>query len=236
VARSRRFLLRLLLTAAFTAAVLVFVSTPPAPLSTTPIDASIYTLRGAFHIHTIQSDGALDRRQIALAASRAGMHFAIFTDHGDGARPPYPPEYIHGVLCIDGVEVSTNQGHYVALGAGQAPYPLGGDADAVAEDVARLGGFGIAAHPFSPRAGLAWSDWNVPLDGLEWLNADSDWRDESRTDGADARAARIRLPSGRRPDIAARSPSGGPRKTGRARRKAPRNRTRRPRRARGIRR
>ena len=139
-------------------------------------------LRGAFHIHTIQSDGALNREEIALAASRAGLHFAIFTDHGDGTHPPTPAEYLHGVLCIDGVEVSTNQGHYVALGlATAAPYPLGGDADAVAEDVARLGGFGIAAHPFSPRAELSWSDWNVPLGGIEWLNADTEWRDESKT-------------------------------------------------------
>ena len=36
------------------------------------------------------------------------MHFAIFTDHGDGTRPPQPPEYLHGVLCVDGVEVSSN--------------------------------------------------------------------------------------------------------------------------------
>ena len=170
------------MTAAFTAAVIVFVSTPPRPLRTaSAADASGHVLRGAFHIHTTQSDGALDRRQIALAASQAGMHFAIFTDHGDGTRPPQAPEYLHGVLCMDGVEVSTNQGHYVALGLPAVPYPLGGDADAVAEDVARLGGFGIAAHPFSRRPELAWQDWNVPVDGIEWLNADSEWRDESRT-------------------------------------------------------
>ena len=153
-------------------------------------------MRGAFHIHTTQSDGALDRQQIALAASHAGLHFAVFTDHGDGTRAPQPPEYIHGVLCIDGVEVSTNQGHYVALGAATAPYPLGGDADAVAEDVARLGGFGIAAHPFSARAELAWSDWNVPLDGIEWLNADSEWRDENSTALARALLGYLSRPGG----------------------------------------
>ena len=185
------------LTAAFTAAVLVFVSAPPRPLPTTSAaDASGQTLRGAFHIHTNQSDGALDRQRIALAASHAGLHFAIFTDHGDGTSAPQPPEYIHGVLCVDGVEVSTNQGHYVALGAATSPYRLGGDADAVAEDVARLGGFGIAAHPFSPRAELAWSDWNVPLDGIEWLNADSEWRDESNTALARALLGYLSRPGG----------------------------------------
>lgn len=139
------------------------------------------TLRGAFHIHTTRSDGALDKRTIAAAAGRAGMAFAIFTDHGDSTRPPDPPVYIGEVLCIDAVEISTSDGHYIALGLpGAAPYPLGGHADAVAEDVRRLGGFGVAAHPYSPRPELAWSDWSVAVDGLEWLNADSEWRDEGR--------------------------------------------------------
>jgi hypothetical protein len=48
------------------------------------------------------------------------------------------------------------------------------------EDVHRLGGFGIAAHPDSARPALAWSDWKAPIDGVEWINADSEWRNESR--------------------------------------------------------
>jgi hypothetical protein len=183
-ARSRSrapFVLKSLLTAALVAAVVFFAVIPPAPLQTpaaNPPDPRV--IAGAYHLHTTRSDGALDRDAVARAASRAGLKFAIFTDHGDGAGAPTPPEYLHGVLCVDGVEVSTNQGHYVALGIGQSPYPLGGDADAVAEDVARLGGFGIAAHPFSARHELAWGDWAVPVDGVEWLNADSEWRDERR--------------------------------------------------------
>jgi hypothetical protein len=50
----------------------------------------------------------------------------------------------------------------------------------VIEDVRRLGGFGVAAHPGSPRPSLAWQDWDAPIDGIEWLNADSEWRDEAR--------------------------------------------------------
>ena len=48
------------------------------------------------------------------------------------------------------------------------------------EDVRRFGGFGIAAHPGSPRESLRWMAWEAPFDGLEWLNADSEWRDEPR--------------------------------------------------------
>jgi hypothetical protein len=42
--------------------------------------------------------------------------------------------------------------------------------------VRRLGGFGIAAHPDSPKAELRWSDWNAPFDGVEWINPDTSWR------------------------------------------------------------
>ena len=181
VSDPRRSRLKYLLTAALVAAVVFFAAAPPRPARTPesqPADPRV--LRGAYHIHTTRSDGALDRDAVALAASRAGLKFAIFTDHGDGTRVPAPPEYVHGVLCLDGVEVSTDDGHYVALGIGRTPYPLGGDGDGVAEDVARLGGFGIAAHPFSPRQELAWTDWSAPLDGLEWVSADSEWRDEGR--------------------------------------------------------
>ncbi len=138
------------------------------------------TVAGAYHIHSNRSDGAADREAIAAAAARAGLAFIILTDHGDGTRQPDPPVYLHGVLCLDAVEISTNGGHYVAIDMQPAPYPLGGEPDAVVEDVKRLGGFGIVAHPDSPRPQLAWSAWDAPFDGVEWLSEDSEWRDESR--------------------------------------------------------
>jgi hypothetical protein len=143
--------------------------------------ADPHVARGAVHVHTTRSDGAGTPEDVARAASRAGLEFVILTDHGDGLRLPDPPRYVDGVLVIDAVEISTADGHYVALGLGQAPYRLAGDARDVIEDVHRLGGFGFAAHPDSPKPELRWREWTVPLDGLEWLNADSEWRDETRT-------------------------------------------------------
>ena len=166
------------------AAVVLFLALtlPPKPavipLESADPDLVRRTVRGAYHVHTTWSDGSGDRASVAAAAARAGLQFVIFTDHGDGTRQPSAPEYIEGVLCLDGVEVSTNGGHYVAIDIPTAPYPLGGDAAAVVEDVARLGGFGIAAHPHHPRAALAWGDWSAPVDAIEWLNLDSEWRDE----------------------------------------------------------
>jgi hypothetical protein len=136
------------------------------------------TVRGAYHVHSNASDGTGSLDDIAAAAARAGLQFVIVTDHGDGTRMVDPPRYRAGVLVIEGVEVNTSGGHLVGLGARTSPYPLAGDPSAVLEDLHRLGAMTIAAHPGSPRASLRWTEWSLPLDGVEWLNADSEWRDE----------------------------------------------------------
>lgn len=153
----------------------------PAPIEETPWAGSegVTVVAGAFHVHSNRSDGAGTPDEVAAAAARAGLQFVIFADHGNGMRPLDPPTYRHGVLCLDGVEISTTGGHYTAFGLRPAPYPLAGEPRDVVEDVARLGGFGIVAHPTSAKPALEWKDWSVPFDGLEWLNADAEWRDES---------------------------------------------------------
>jgi hypothetical protein len=141
--------------------------------------AAAATARGVVHVHSIRSDGSGTIDEIAAAASRTGLQFVVVTDHGDGTRPVMAPAYRHGVLVLDGVEISTTHGHYLGLGLGQTPYRLAGDAADVVADVRRFGGFGVVAHPDSPRAALAWRDWQAPVDGLEWFNLDSEWRDDS---------------------------------------------------------
>lgn len=188
-------------TAALAAAVVTYtlVTLPPKSLQLpTPLPANVMV--GAYHIHTTRSDGAGTPEDVAVAAAKAGARFAILTDHGDGTRAPDPPHYVNGVLLIDAAEVSTVEGHVVAIGiASAAPYRLGGEARDVIEDIHRLGGIAIVAHPDSPRVDLRWRpvgvNGNTPFgvqipgrqggpstdlsgaDGLEWLNADSEWRE-----------------------------------------------------------
>ena len=174
----------LVIAAAVPAAVFLWVAlTLPARTVAVPTPAwtvsGAPTITGAFHVHSNRSDGSGTVDEIADAARRAGLAFVIFTDHGDGTRPPDPPVYRAGVLCIDAVEISTGDGHYIAVGLPATAYPLAGEATAVVEDVRRFGGFGVVAHPTSNRAALAWSEWSAPVDGIEWLNGDSQWRDES---------------------------------------------------------
>lgn len=159
-------------------AIMLLVILPPATKPTEPPPAT--TVRGAFHVHSDRSDGSGTVDTIAAAAARAGLQFVIMTDHGDGTRAPDAPSYRSGVLVVDAVELNTTGGHYAAIDLPASPYPLAGTPDDVIEDVHRLGGFGIAAHPGSPRSSLSWQEWNAPIDGLEWINADSEWRDELR--------------------------------------------------------
>jgi hypothetical protein len=176
-----------LLAAVFLLAVLLWL--PPAAQPVAPVDTTdpavaarlARTVGGAIHIHTTRSDGAGTPDEVAAAAARAHLQFVIFTDHGDGTRVPDPPQYRSGVLCLDGVEVSTSDGHVLGIGMGRSPYPLAGEARDVVEDIHRLGGISIAAHPGSRKAALRWRDWDAPVDGLEWINLDSEWRDETRT-------------------------------------------------------
>jgi hypothetical protein len=189
------------LAAVIAASVVLVALVPPKPLVLDIAawsDLAARTVSGAYHVHTRRSDGHGDKAAVAAAAARAGVKFVILTDHGDGTRPPDPPAYLHGVLMLDGVEISTDEGHYVAFDMARAPYPLGGGADAVVEDVARLGGFGVAAHPDSAKASLRWTS-SAPIDGIEWLNLDSEWRDETRA--RIARAA-IAYPLRRGPALA----------------------------------
>src|SRR5262245_8003191 len=150
------------------ALVATVVLLPPRAISLPATSDVPEPVRGVVHVHTIRSDGSGTVDQVAEAAARAGLKFVILADHGDGTREPEPPAYRHGVLCIDAFEVTTFGGHLVVLGlTSAAPYRLGGEPRDVVEDVARLGGMSIAAHPVSEKPALSWTDWNSHPDGLE---------------------------------------------------------------------
>jgi hypothetical protein len=167
----------LLLAAALVAAAVAYIAStlPPKHLALAdPVPDQ--TIPGVIHVHSRRSDGLGTADEIADAAAGAGLKFVVITDHGDGTRPPDPPVYRHGVLCLDAVEISTSGGHYIALDMSTSPFPLGGEARDVVEDVKRLGGFGIVAHPDSPKDDLRWRDWEAPFDAIEMVNLDTAWR------------------------------------------------------------
>jgi predicted metal-dependent phosphoesterase TrpH len=132
-----RLLRRLVILVLAAIALFVLVPSGARALPDTPAGLSP-GVRGAMHIHTARSDGTGSIADVTAAAARAGLKFIIVTDHGDATREPDLPDYRNGVLYVDAVEISTNNGHVIALGLPKAPYPLRGDARDVLEVIARL--------------------------------------------------------------------------------------------------
>jgi hypothetical protein len=127
-------------------------------------------VRGALHVHTAASgDGRGDLDDVARSAARAGLGFAVVTEHA-AAPSPGIDGYRHGVLLLGGLEKSTDSGHALALGLGSLPFRLDGDPATVARDVADHGGFLVAAHPRSTRPEAAWQVGLAGVSGLEVLN------------------------------------------------------------------
>lgn len=156
-----------------------YIAVPPRARALPPPTAGLQMpVRGAIHVHTRRSDGTGTIADVAAAAGRAGLQFVITTDHGDGTRGPDAPSVRSGVLCIDAVEISTDGGHVLALGLAATPYPLGGEPRDVLEDITRMGALSLVAHPVSAKPELNWTEWTEPFGGLEWLNGDTEWRDE----------------------------------------------------------
>ena len=84
-----------------------------------------------------------------------------------------PPEF----AVIDGEEVSTAAGHYLALGTSDSRWHRGTgfDARALMASSRRNGAVNFIAHPFGLRD--RWSDWGgSDYDGIEIFNDDAVWR------------------------------------------------------------
>ena len=194
----RLLILSALATAVVMAAVAVFVLSTLPPRAVRPAAAADRSTLavGAWHVHSSRSDGSGSVEEIARAAAGAGLDFVVLTDHGDGTRPSDPARYLHDVLVIDAVEINTESGHLVALDLqGPSSFPLAGDVRDVLDDIHRLGGWAVAAHPDSPRQNLRWRGQLTGMDGVEWLNVDSEWRSHTATEiAATALRSSIRGP------------------------------------------
>lgn len=136
------------------------------------------------HIHTTHSDGTAGVAAILEQVARVGaLQVIAITDHDTiaGAIEARRMARAFGVEVIMGEEVSTAEGHLLALFIDRWLPPGRPAAETIAA-VHAQGGLCIAAHPFDPlvpalgRAGLTehchgprLGDW--PVDGVEAFNA-----------------------------------------------------------------
>ncbi|MEO6054808.1 MAG: PHP domain-containing protein [Chthoniobacterales bacterium] len=134
------------------------------------------------HMHTHYSkDGACSPEAMIAAAQAKGLHGIAITDHDTCEAVDYLRSIgkirddgtaVDGFLIIPGVEVSTAEGHLLCLGV-TLPVMKGRPALEVCNEVHRLGGVVIPAHPYDTwRAGIREHVLEtLPIDALEIFNA-----------------------------------------------------------------
>jgi len=127
-------------------------------------------IQGAYHIHTIYSDGRKPIEKIAGLASQAALDFIIITDHGNPNQESLAEQgWKHGILVLAGSELSVNRGHLVAIGFTPPESPFSQNAEKAASQIRSADGMSIIAHPYS-KTSWTWGPL-TEYSGIEVLNA-----------------------------------------------------------------
>jgi hypothetical protein len=140
----------------------------------------MHDLACVVHLHSIYSDGTGTVKQIARAGRRARVDVVLLTDHDTlEARRRGEEGWYGDVLLLAGVEVSPRRrNHLLAFGLDTPIDHEGLEADGIARAVAKAGGIGFAAHPWSHgSARFKRAGEGMPFDGLdsEWLHGVELW-------------------------------------------------------------
>ncbi|MFC1439717.1 CehA/McbA family metallohydrolase [Streptacidiphilus sp. N1-10] len=113
--------------------------------------------RGDCHVHSVHSDGELTPDQLIAGARAAGLDFLATTEHNTAdAHAVWGKHAGSDPLVILGEEVTTRTGHWLALGLPPGlvvdwRYGVRDDAvDRHLDEVHRVGGLCVAAHPHAP--------------------------------------------------------------------------------------
>ena len=107
------------------------------------------------HIHTIYSyDATTTVRGVLKQASSVGLSVIAVTDHDEirGAFDARELASQYNLEVIPAVEVSTKDGHLLALFVEQVP-PRGLSLDETLKHIGGLGGIAVAPHPFNQLPG-----------------------------------------------------------------------------------
>jgi len=135
------------------------------------------------HIHTLASgDSGISVKELLTRALELELAGLAVTDHDQFTRvkSPYPE-----ILLIPGEEVSTLEGHILALGIND-PIPSWLTPEETVELIHGQGALAVASHPFPTLVGypgLGDRVYELALDGLEVTNP------KSFVDNRQARAA-----------------------------------------------
>ena len=138
-------------------------------------------MKADLHIHSVYSkDGKSTPEQIVEAALAAGLGCIAVTDHNE-FRAHLDLEGERRLIVIPGEEVSSSEGHIVALGIDRhIPRDMG--VPETIEAIHEAGGIAIAAHPYRWWSGLGEENVVPEFDGVEARNGRSVRRDNVRSE------------------------------------------------------
>lgn len=103
------------------------------------------------HIHSKYSyDGFSEIEEIVKQAKKKGLHGFALTDHNsiEGLKTAKELAEKEHLIFIPGLEVSSKDGHIIALGVEQL-IPRGMSAEETIDKIHEAGGLAIAPHPFA---------------------------------------------------------------------------------------
>jgi len=127
-------------------------------------------IRADLHVHTTYSkDSLITPRDLVYYARRRGLNAVAVTDHNqlEGA---FKIEKETNFLIIPGMEVSSSDGHIVALNVNEL-IPRGFSAVETVDLIHKAGGIAIACHPFVYFKGALKETVCDTFDAIEIINA-----------------------------------------------------------------
>lgn len=130
--------------------------------------------RGVFHVHSdVSHDSKASLEYIYNTAKKANLDFVVVTDHNDTAAAqlyetsglPKDP------LLIFGNEISSSNGHLIALGVHEIPPPDKEAGQELIDWIHEKDGYAVIPHPLGRKEKSRWLDWSVRrFDGIEVYN------------------------------------------------------------------
>ncbi|MEW1832404.1 CehA/McbA family metallohydrolase [Streptomyces sp. NPDC088196] len=133
--------------------------------------------RGDCHLHSWYSDGRRTPAEIAALARAAGLDFINTSEHNTTSSHPYwASEAGDDLLIMLGEEVTTRNGHVVALGTEPGAFidwryrARDNRFGKYAREIRRAGGLVVPAHPHATCIGCAWKFGFGEADAVEVWN------------------------------------------------------------------
>ena len=133
--------------------------------------------RGDMHLHTVYSDGRRLPAELAAGARQAGLDYIVSTEHNTTSA--------HGIwglhagtdlLIINGEEITTRNGHYLALGLARDQWvdwryrSVDDSFSAFSHEIHAAGALAVAAHPYAPCVACSWKFGYDDVDAIEVWN------------------------------------------------------------------